>query len=157
MRVSIGEILDHPAVAYDHSIPSSTETLGDNEALDALRQLRLCRESAQQNFSPGGWLHSFEDLPRGCDEQEMPYTALSLRTACLPLDLSLLVQDFVWQDRYDGRRRLPTDPPRARSVPNPPWNPDDPDLPWFLKKLGTPKPASSRSPRRGSPSPSKRR
>ncbi len=157
MRVSIGEIVDHPAVTYDHSTSSSTETLGDNEALDALRQLRLRRESAKQNFSPGGWLHSFADLPRGSDEWDMLLTAYGLRTACLPPDLSCFVQSFVEQDHYDGRRRLPTDPTYVASEPNVPFDPGDYDFPWFMRAIDDPKRASLRSLHRGSLSLSKPR
>ena len=135
MRVFVEEIVDHPAVAYDHSMPFSAETLGDNEALDALRQLRRIRECA----NPGGKfavrLASYCALPRDCEEREMLLTAYGRRTLCLPPDLALLVQDFVEQDSYEGRLRRATDPPWERSVPSAPWNPDDPDLPWFLRKF----------------------
>jgi len=81
------------------------DVFGDNEALDALRQLRLAREKIKRatsavgdDSSSIGWLNSFAKLPMQSEEREMLLVAYGLRTLYLPEDLALLVQTFVEKD-----------------------------------------------------------
>ncbi len=102
MRIRIDRILDHPSVLAE---PGDKDLFGENEALDALRQLRMLGQEARQ-AAPGQpdhgarnrWLPAFGHLAFDRQEREMLLTAYALRTRFLPLDLALLLETFVEQD-----------------------------------------------------------